>query len=175
MSQVKVGCPWARCCDCNYIPKRKNTHSHRPTNPQPSHEPTPTQPPSYSTHHTEARSPVKVRCTNPQNKGKKNPRKEGETLNQESRGREGSQEKCYATRTPCHTNKAQSKTQTKCRHMAYAYAKATHCWTEICPMLPNNGKCYKCKHSYTTALQTANTPPKNAKTLETIAPSRWVH
>ena len=38
-------------------------------------------------------------------------------------------------------------------------------------MLPNNGKRNKHKHSYTTALQTANTPPKNTKTLETIVPS----
>ena len=59
--------------------------------------------PHYSTCHTVASSPVEVKCTNPWNKGKKNPGKEGETLNQESRGREGNQEKRYATEAPRHT------------------------------------------------------------------------
>ena len=36
-SQVEVGCPWARGLQPQYTPRRKNTH--RPTNPQPSHEP----------------------------------------------------------------------------------------------------------------------------------------
>ena len=63
----------------------------------------------YSTHHTEARSPVEVKCKNTWNKIKKNfkklkknPGKEGETLNQESGGREGNLEKRYAARTPRH-------------------------------------------------------------------------
>ena len=43
---------------------------------------------------------------------------------------------------------------------------------ESAPMLPYNGKRYKRKHSYATALQTANTPPKNAKTLKNISPCR---
>ena len=33
---------------------------------------------------------------------------------------------------------------------------------ESVPMLTNNGKRYKRKHSHATALQTANMPPKNA-------------
>ena len=34
---------------------------------------------------------------------------------------------------------------------------------ESAPMLTNNGKRYKRKHSHATALQTANTPARNAK------------
>ena len=36
--------------------------------------------PHYSTHHTEARSPVEVKCTNPWNKGEKKSRERGEDL-----------------------------------------------------------------------------------------------
>ena len=55
----------------------------------------------------------------------------GETLHQESRGRKGNQEKCYATRTPCRTNKALSVMETQRRHMACVCAEATNCWTGI--------------------------------------------
>ena len=50
-----------------------------------------------------------------------------------SGGREGNQEKRYATGTPRHANKASSTTQTQRRHVASACAKATYRWTGICP------------------------------------------
>ena len=117
-------------CNCNHTPRRKNTH--RSTNPQPSHEQPP--PPSaspvwdlkcnkwpqnvikvlsvifYTTCHTEARSSVEVIWK---------PWKGVDTLNQESRGREGNQEKHYSTRTGRHAKKALSSTQTQCRHLPW--------------------------------------------------------
>ena len=147
-------------CNCNYTAKRKNTH--RPTNPQPGHEPPHAQPrpvPHYSTCHTVASSPVEVKCTNPWNKGKKNPGKEGETLNQESRGREGNQEKRYATgalrywsATPHHATLTKLWVQRKQNVGTWpAHVPMQHtAGQESAPMLMNNGKCYKRKHSYAT-------------------------
>ena len=51
----------------------------------------------------------------------------GGTLNQESGGREGNQEKCYSTRTDCQAKKALSSTQTQCRHLLWpAHAQKRH-------------------------------------------------
>ena len=163
-------------CNCNYNPRRKNTH--RPTNPQPSHEP-PRPAPHYSTRHTEARSPVEIKWTNPRNNEKTKTttktEKEGETLTQESGGREGNQEKRSATGTPRHANKASSTTQTQRRHMACVYTKATYRWTVICPPPP----CSRTMVNATNAnivTQTRYRRPtrhqRTPKTLETIAPSR---
>ena len=76
-------------------------------------------------------SPVEVKWTNPWNKEKKPGRRE--TLNQESGGREGNQEKRYTTAMPRNANKALSTMQTQRRHMACACAEATCRWTGICP------------------------------------------
>ena len=142
-------------CYHNYTPRRKNTHRH--TNLRPA--------PHYSTCHTEARSPVEIKCTNPRNK-EKNPGKEGETLNQEEEGgREGNQEKPYATRTSRHATLTKLPVQRK-QNVGTWHAHAPQQHTagqEFAPMLTNNGKRNKRKHSYATALQTANTPSKNAK------------
>ena len=51
----------------------------------------------------------------------------GETLNQESGGREGNQEKRYSTRTERQAKKALSSTQTQCRHLLWpAHAQKRH-------------------------------------------------
>ena len=121
-SPVEVGCPWARGLYRNYTSRRKNTHRHANLRPAP----------HYSTRHTEARSPVEIKCTNPRNKEKKS-REGGGDLKPRRGGREGNQEKPYATRTPRHANKASSTTQTKRRRMACACATATYRWTGICP------------------------------------------
>ena len=64
----------------------------RPPHRPPPH---PRPAPNYSsTRHTEARSPVQVKRKKPQEKKSGN---KGEALNQESGGREGNQEKHYAT------------------------------------------------------------------------------
>ena len=113
--QVEVTCPGARGCNNNHTPRRKNTH--RPTNPQPSHEsPSLPPPPYYSTRHTEARNSVKVEWQ----KKKTKPRGGGggKTLNQRKRRGED-QEKRYATRTERHANKASSATQTQHRHLPW--------------------------------------------------------
>ena len=166
---MEVGCPWARWLQPQLHPKAEEhalvyqpaTQVRGPSRPfpPPPIPPLPPPPPYYSTRHTEARSPVEVKRTKPS----KQTRKEGETLNQESGGRKGNQEKRCATRTPRHANKASSTTQTQRRYIACACAKATYLWTGTTTMLMNEGKHYKRKHSHATALQTANTPPKNAK------------
>ena len=147
-------------CNLNYTPRRRNTH--RPTNSQPSHRPPAPIPPLYHPSHL-GQKPSGSKMNKPPKQGKKTG-KEGETLNSRKR-REENQEKRYATRTPRHANKAPSTTQTQPRHMTCARAKATYRWTGICPplMFANNNKRYKRKHIHATALQTANTPPKNAK------------
>ena len=66
--------------------------------------------PHCSTHHNEARNLVEVIWK---------PQEGGRTLDQESGGREGNQEKHYATRTEHHANKASSRTQTQCRHLPW--------------------------------------------------------
>ena len=168
---MEVGYPWARGLQPQSHPKAEE-------HPQAYQPATPTRAPAphYGTHHTEARSPVEVKWTNPWNKEKKPGRREtlnqesgGREGNQESGGREGNQEKRYATAMPRHANKASSTMQTQRRHMALKRHTAGQ---ESAPKLTNNGKCYKRKHSHATALQIAKTPPKNAKTLDTIAPSR---
>ena len=77
--------------------------------------------------------------------GKKNPRKEGETLNQKSRGREGNQEKCYATRMPRHATLTKLRVHCKQNVGPWpAHAPKQHTTgQESAPMLLNNGKCYK--------------------------------
>ena len=57
--------------------------------------------------------------------------------------------------------------------MACARAEATYRWTGIYPHAHEQWYAANANsHSHAIALQTANTPPKNAKTLEAIAPSR---
>ena len=118
-------------------PRRKNTHRH--TNLRPA--------PHYSTCHTEARSPVEIKCTNSRNK-EKNPGKEGETLNQEEEGgREGNQEKPYATRTSRHAALTKLPVQRK-QNVGTWHAHAPQQHTagqKFAPMLTNNGKRYKRK------------------------------
>ena len=78
--------------------------------------------------------------------GKKNTRKEGETLNQESRGREGNQEKRYATRTPRHATLTKPRVQCN-QNVGTWLAQVPKQHTtgqESAPMLLNNGKRYKC-------------------------------
>ena len=70
-------------------------------------------------------------------KQRQKPERGGETLNQESGGREGKQDKRYVTRTRRHANKASSTTQTQRRQMACAYTKATYRWTGICAPPPH--------------------------------------
>ena len=76
---------------------------------------------------------------------KKNPRKEGETLNQKSRGSEGNQEKCYATRMPRHATLTKLRVHCKQNVGPWpAHAPKQHTTgQESAPMLLNNGKCYK--------------------------------
>ena len=83
----------------------------------------------------------------------------------ESGGREGNQEKRHA-------NKASSTTQTQRRHVSSACAKVTYRWTGIYPMLSNNGKLYKCKHSHAQRYSPPTRYQRMPKTPETIAPSR---
>ena len=164
---MEVGYPWARGLQPQSHPKAEE-------HPQAYQPATPTRAPAphYGTHHTEARSLVEVKWTNPWNKEKKPGRRE--TLNQESGGREGNQEKRYATLLQCHAMLTNLRVQ--CKHNvgtwpAHALKRHT-AGQESAPKLTNNGKRYKRKHSHATALQMAKTPPKNAKTLETTAPSR---
>ena len=133
-------------------PRRKNTHRH--TNLRPA--------PHYSTCHTEARSPVEIKCTNPRNKEKK-PGKEGETLNQEEEGGRGT--KRNPTLLERHATLTKLPVQRKQNVGAWhAHAPQQHtAGQEFAPTLTNNGKRYKRKHSYATALQMANTASKNAK------------
>ena len=69
----------------------------------------------------------------------------GRTLDQESGGREGNQEKHYTTRTEHHANKASSTTQTQRRHLPWnVLAQKRHtAGQEYAHMLTNNGKRYK--------------------------------
>ena len=159
---MEVGCPWARGLQPQLHPQ-----TYQPaTQPR---APPPRPAPHYSTRRPEARSPVEVKWTNPRNKEKKNEKK-GETLNQESGGMEGNQEKRYATRTPRHATPRHA-TLTKLRVQRKhnvgtwpAYAPKRHtAGRDSAPMLTNNDKGCKRKHSHATALETANTPPKNAK------------
>ena len=83
---------------------------------------------------------------------------------------EGNQEKRYATRTPRHATPRHA-TLTKLRVQRKhnvgtwpAYAPKRHtAGRDSAPMLTNIDKGCKRKHSHATALETANTPPKNAK------------
>ena len=78
-------------------PQGGRTPTGLPTQPRDLHTapPHPRPAPNYSsTRHTEARSPVQVKRKKPQEKKSGN---KGEALNQESGGREGNQEKHYAT------------------------------------------------------------------------------
>ena len=100
----------------------------------------------------------------PPKQGKKTEKK-GETLNQESGGMEGNQEKRYATRTPRHATLTKLRVQRKHNVGTWpAHALKRHtAERDSAPMLTNNNKGYKRKHSHATALETGNTPPKNAK------------
>ena len=116
----------------------RTTPTGLPTNPATSPPvPSPAPPPHYSTCHTEAET------------RKKNPKKEGETLNQESRGREENQEKCYTTyttRMPRHA--LLTKLRVHCKQNVGTWPvhvpKQHTTGQESAPMLLNNGKCYKC-------------------------------
>ena len=95
-----------------------------------------------------------------------------ETLNQKSGG--GRATKRNATLLQCHA--MLTKLRVQCTHNVGTWPvhslKRHTAGQESAPKLTNNGKRYKRKHSHATALQIAKTPPKNAKTLDTIAPSR---
>ena len=128
--QVEVGCPGTRGLQQQSHPKAEE----HPQIYQPTTQPRQPQPPPvrpawdlkcnkwpqnvikvlsvifYTTCHTEARSSVEVIWK---------PWKGVGTLNQESRGREGNQEKHYSTRTGRHAKKALSSTQTQCRHLPW--------------------------------------------------------
>ena len=107
-SQVEVWCPWVRGLQPQLHPKAEEyPQAYQPAT-QPRASPRPV--PHYSTRHTEARSPVEVKWTNPRNEGK-NTGTEGETLNQESGGREGNQEKRYATRRSRHATLTKLRVQ----------------------------------------------------------------
>ena len=118
LSQVEVGRPWARGLQLQLHPKAEEDPLAYPATSPPTPRPCPPPP---LTIELVTQKPSGSKMHKPP-KQEKNPGKEGENLNQESRGREGNQEKCYATRMPCHAvprnaNKALSTTQTKCRHM----------------------------------------------------------
>ena len=100
----------------------------------------------------------------PPKQGKKS-REGGGDLKPRRGGREGNQEKPYTTRTSRHATLTKLPVQRK-QNVGTWHAHAPQQHTagqEFAPMLTNNGKRNKRKHSYATALQTANTPSKNAK------------
>ena len=75
-------------------------------------------------------------------------------------------EKPYATRTPRHSTLTKLRVQRKHNvgtWPAHAPKRHTTGQESASPMLTNNDKRYKRKHSHATALQSASTPPKNAK------------
>ena len=75
-------------------------------------------------------------------------------------------EKPYATRTPRHSTLTKLRVQRKHNvgtWPAHAPKRHTTGQESAFPMLTNNDKRYKRKRSHATALQSANTPPKNAK------------
>ena len=138
VSQVEVGCPWARGLRLQLHPKvEEHPQAYQPaTQPRvplcPA--PPPRPPPTIA--------PVILRLK----QGKKNPKKEGETLNQESRGREENQEKRYTTRMPRHA--LLTKLRVHCKQNVGTWPvhvpKQHTTGQESAPMLLNNGKCYKC-------------------------------
>ena len=140
MSQVEVGCPWARGLRLQLHPKvEEHPHAYQPaTQPRVPLCPPPTPPPPhYSTCHTEAET------------RKKKSREEGETLNHESRGREENQEErytTYTTRMPRHA--LLTKLRVHCKQNVGTWPvhvpKQHTTGQESAPMLLNNGKCYKC-------------------------------
>ena len=98
--------------------------------------------------------------------GKKNPKKEGETLNQESRGREENQEKrytTYTTRMPRHA--LLTKLRVHCKQNVGTWLvhvpKQHTTGQESAPMLLNNGKRYKCNS--TTNSQHATKEHQNTR------------
>ena len=139
VSQVEVGCPWARGLRLQLHPKvEEHPQAYQPaTQPRVPLCPAP-PPPHYSTCYTEAET-----------RKKKNPKKEGETLNHESRGREENQEKrytTYTTRMPRHA--LLTKLRVHCKQNVGTWPvhvpKQHTTGQESAPMLLNNGKCYKC-------------------------------
>ena len=144
-------------CNCNYTPRWKNTH--RPTNLQPSHESPPLCP-------APPPPPLQHLSYWGWNKEKKNPKKEGETLNQESRGREENQEKrytTYTTRMPRHA--LLTKLRVHCKQNVGTWLvhvpKQHTTGQESAPMLLNNGKHYKCNS--TTNSQHATKERQNTR------------
>ena len=120
-SQVDVECPRARALPRQSHPKEEE----HPQTYQPATQPqAPLCPaPHYSTRHTEARSSVEVKWKTP---------RRGETLNQESGGRKGNQEKWYYNRTSHQQCFEHNANTMQAPAMACACAEATYCWTGIC-------------------------------------------
>ena len=121
--------------------------------------PVPTPPPPHYT----TIAPVILRLK--QGK-KKNPKKEGETLNQESRGRQENQEKrytTYTTRMPRHA--LLTKLRVHCKQNVGTWPvhvpKQHTTGQESAPMLLNNGKRYKCNS--TTKSQHATKERQNTR------------
>ena len=138
VSQVEVGCPWARGLWLQLHPKvEEHPQAYQPAT-QPRVPLCPAPPPHYSTCHTEAET-----------RKKKNPKKEGETLNQEWEGRQENQEKRYTTYTtklPRHA--LLTKLRVHCKQNIGTWPvhvpKQHTTGQESAPMLLNNGKRYKC-------------------------------
>ena len=163
MSQVEVGCPWVR----GLQPQSHPTAEEHPQAYQSATQQQVPPPNPCAQHPTIAPiTLVEVKWKKPKRGGG------GETLNQESGGKEGNQEKCYTTRRPRHTNTASSTRQTQRRHMAGTCAEVTYCWTESAPMLTNNGKCYKANIVMRQPYRQSTSHQRTPKTLKTIAPSR---
>ena len=137
MSQVEVGCPWARGLRLQLHPKvEEHPQAYQPAT-QPRVPLCPAPPPTIA--------PVILRLK----QGKKNPKKEGETLNQEWEGRQENQEKrytTYTTRMPRHA--LLTKLRVHCKQNIGTWPvhvpKQHTTGQESAPMLLNNGKRYKC-------------------------------
>ena len=131
VSQVEVGCPWARGLQLQLHPKVEE----HPQAYQPATQPRVPPPPLCPAPPTIA--PVILRLKQGKKKsqeggGDPKPRKQREG----GEPRETLHYLHYQNATPCLANKAQSTLQTKRRHMACACAKATYHWTGICPHAP---------------------------------------
>ena len=91
----------------------------------------------------------------------------------ESGGKEGNQEKRYATRTPRHATLTKLRVQRKHNVGTWPpHAPKRHtAGQESAPMLTNNGKRYKRKHSHAQRYRRPTRYQRMPKTPETIAPS----
>ena len=155
VSQVEVGCPWARGRRLQLHPKVEDPQAYQPA----------TQPrvplcPAPPTIAPDILIILRLK------QGKKNPKKEGETLNQESRGWQENQEKrytTYTTRMPRHALLTKLRVHCKQNVGTWPVHVPKHHTTgqESAPMLLNNGKRYKCNS--TTKSQHATKECQNTR------------